>query len=74
MKMTPALRAKIQHEADRMGKSFAEATEGFPPGTTPDVILKLLKAWNDLTPEQKLAWEAAAVQEDLRAAGHTPTN
>jgi hypothetical protein len=72
--MSRFVAAALEHELARLGQTYAEATEGLDPIPDPPVLVQLLRAWNDLTPQQRLAWEAAALQENLREEGQAPVN
>jgi hypothetical protein len=73
-KMSHAVAAALEHELARLGKTYAQATAGLDPIPDPATLVKLLKLWNDLSPDQRNAWEAAAGREDPGAAGSASTN
>jgi hypothetical protein len=62
------LRKALTKELQQMGSTYAEIAEATNPPLSPEQVLKLAKTWNGLTPEQHAAWEAAAEEENQRAA------
>ena len=72
--MSASVAAALAHELARLDQTYEEAIAGLDPVPDPAILVKVLKAWNDLTPAQRMAWEGAAVQVDLCEQGHTPTN
>ncbi len=54
-----------------MGTTYEEIAYASDPPLTPDQVLTLVRAWNNLTPAQKAKWYDAAREENMRGA-HTP--
>ncbi len=44
------------------------------PPPPPDVLIKLLRGWRNLTPAQQAAWEHAAMIENLSTGAHPLQN
>jgi hypothetical protein len=51
--------------------TYEEAVKGCDGIPSHETLLKLLRGWRSLTPEQKAAWEQRAREQDL--AGGDPT-
>jgi len=62
------LRQALVEELQKMGTTYADFIQGTDPPPTPEVVLKLARAWNGLTPAQKAAWDDYAARENLRRA------
>lgn len=60
------MRAAPIHELDRSDITFAEALDGFDEIPKPEVLILLLKTWNDLPAAKKRAWQRAADRENRR--------
>ena len=46
-----------------------EALAGFSPDDSLDMVIAVIKQWNDLTPAQQAAWELSAEREQARRDG-----
>ncbi len=62
----PELRKALALELEKLGTTYPEFILGLDPPPTPEIVLELAHGWNNLTPEQKAAWEAYAAQENDR--------
>jgi hypothetical protein len=63
-KVTPELRREL-----RLAKTILrEILATCDPPPPPEVLCKVLRAWRNITPAQKAAWDAAAARENMRAA------
>jgi hypothetical protein len=63
-KVTPELRRELRFAKAKLSEILAVCD----PPPPPEVICKVLRAWRNITPAQKAAWEEAAARENMRTA------
>ena len=61
-KVTPELRRELRLSKTTLRDILAVCD----PPPTPEVICELLRAWRNITPAQKAAWDDAATRENMR--------
>jgi hypothetical protein len=62
-RVTPELRRELRRSKTTLKEMLAVCD----PPPPPEILCQLLRAWRNLTPGQKAAWENAAAQENMRA-------
>ena len=68
----PHLQARVDRLCADSGQTWAEICLSCPDDTTVEEVIVLQQGWLDLTPEQKAAWEQAAVAENHRRRLRSP--
>ena len=70
----PKLPKALIEELALQKLTYEEAIEGCDPIPDPHTLLKLLRGWRSLTPEQKAAWDQRAREENLAGADPASNN
>jgi len=70
----PRLPPALIEELALQHLTYEEAIKGCDPIPDPETLLKLLRAWRSLTPQQKAAWEQRATEYNLGGADPAAKN